>query len=459
MTAKMGVLGYSDYVGLRQLRRFVGSRRLSCSGVELGLSWIAWYEGNIVVDGYAQEADRLYEYPWRVTSLLRSGVCVLKGVNVTDLEYVVLGDRLFRKIVDDWESENVNDECLHENDSAIYMNRDDVRSLWSRSKGGKKRANGGLLDGPGSYRRFVVVLMLLGYVDLIEGALGGEVGAGKWALGCELGDLYKFVWFLEDDLRGVGVHHSYQEEFWYAMLLFSEETDDHSRADYCRWKCGDESADDEVSPEVCVDSVSVGDSNGSSSSEVLGSVDVYVSLYCGTQSDREEAEAYGCVYIGLDLVSEIYSSVLGRWVRCVECDVDGLDAESLGILVRQHLDSHGYRGTSYNIVHIGASPVCKSFSRADSCNRERGCGYRDHRDAERPPLTVAKGGSVIKCALAVAADKSVQHLAELLLDVCSRYTGCTYHVENPFGSLQYRPYHRCEVRNTRIENVLLSGSA
>ena len=43
--------------------------------------------------------------------------------------------------------------------------------------------------------------MLLGYVDLIEGALGGEMGAGGWALGCELGDLYKFVWYLEDDLR------------------------------------------------------------------------------------------------------------------------------------------------------------------------------------------------------------------------------------------------------------------
>ena len=63
MTAKMGVLGYSDYVGLRQLRRFVGARRLKCTGVELGLSWFAWHEGNIVVDGYAQEADRLYQYP------------------------------------------------------------------------------------------------------------------------------------------------------------------------------------------------------------------------------------------------------------------------------------------------------------------------------------------------------------------------------------------------------------
>ena len=83
-------------------------------------------------------------------------------------------------------------------------------------------------------------------------------------------------------------------------------------------------------------------------------MDVYVSPCCGTQSDREEAEAYGCVYIGLDLVSEIYSSVLGRRVRCVECGVDSLDAESLKNLVRLYLDSHGYRGSSYEMVHVGA---------------------------------------------------------------------------------------------------------
>ena len=37
MSSKMGVLGYSDYVELRQLRRVVGLRGLQCTGVELGL--------------------------------------------------------------------------------------------------------------------------------------------------------------------------------------------------------------------------------------------------------------------------------------------------------------------------------------------------------------------------------------------------------------------------------------
>ena len=174
-------------------------------------------------------------------------------------------------------------------------------------------------------------------------------------------------------------------------------------------------------------------------SDLSDSLEVYVSLYCGTQSDREEAESFGYVYLGLDIVSYIYSSELKQWVRCVECDVDKLDVVSLGCVVRGYLDDHGYRGRSYKIVHVGASPVCKSFSRADSCNRKRGCGYRDHNDPSRPPLTVNKGGSRAKHALAVAADKSVQHLAGLLLAVCECYYGCTYHVENHFGSLQHRP--------------------
>ena len=43
-------------------------------------------------------------------------------------------------------------------------------------------------------------------------------------------------------------------------------------------------------------------------------------------------------------------------------------------------------------------------------------------------------------ALAVSADKSVLHLIELLLGVCSKYEDCTYPLENPNGNLQYRPY-------------------
>ena len=196
MSSRMGVVGYSKYVEHRQLRRVVGLRGLQCTGVELGLSWLAWYEGNIVVDGYVREADRLYDHPWRVTSLLRSGVCTLDGVDVDDLEYVVVADRLFRKIVVDWESEHMGDDSAVDDDSVIYLDRHDVRSLWSRSKGGKSWLNGGLLSGPGSYRRFVGILMLLGHVGLIEGALGGEIGVGGWDRSCELGDLYKYLAYI-----------------------------------------------------------------------------------------------------------------------------------------------------------------------------------------------------------------------------------------------------------------------
>ena len=160
-----------------------------------------------MVDGYVGEADRLYDHPWRVTSLLRSGVCTLNGVDVGDLEYIVVADRLFHKVVVDWESEHLGGDSAVNDDSVIYLDRNDVRSLWSRSKGGKSRVNGGLLSGPGSYRRFVSILMLLqlGHAGLIEGALGGEIGIGGWDRSCELGDLYKYLVYIEDDLQCIGV--------------------------------------------------------------------------------------------------------------------------------------------------------------------------------------------------------------------------------------------------------------
>ena len=79
MSSKMGVLGYSDYVELRQLRRVVGLRSLQCTGVELGLSWLAWYEGNIVVDGYVEEADRVYEHPCMASNQSTTIWCLYSG--------------------------------------------------------------------------------------------------------------------------------------------------------------------------------------------------------------------------------------------------------------------------------------------------------------------------------------------------------------------------------------------
>ena len=46
--------------------------------------------------------------------------------------------------------------------------------------------------------------------------------------------------------------------------------------------------------------------------------------------------------------------------------MDKLDVVSMGCVVRRYLDDQGYQGRNYSIVHIGASPVCKSFSRAES---------------------------------------------------------------------------------------------
>ena len=62
---------------------------------------------------------------------------------------------------------------------------------------------------------------------------------------------------------------------------------------YCYWKCGDESADAVESSVECSDGGSSAECDGSVDSELDASLEVYVSLYCGTQSDREEAESFG----------------------------------------------------------------------------------------------------------------------------------------------------------------------
>ena len=71
---------------------------MACSGVELALSWLSWYEGNIVVDLHCGVADERYVHPWRVTSSVLSGVCDFSGLRSLDLEYVKIGSRLLDKI-------------------------------------------------------------------------------------------------------------------------------------------------------------------------------------------------------------------------------------------------------------------------------------------------------------------------------------------------------------------------
>ena len=63
LSRSYGEASYGALVGSRGLRRIVERRHLGCSGVELGQSWLAWYEGNIVIDELCHAADSQCDHP------------------------------------------------------------------------------------------------------------------------------------------------------------------------------------------------------------------------------------------------------------------------------------------------------------------------------------------------------------------------------------------------------------
>ena len=98
MSRRFWLVSFDELVGDRNLRRIVAHRNLACTGVELALSWLCWYEGNIFVDLQCAVADLRYAHPWRVTSLVLAMVCEFPDVCVSDLEYVRIGSRLLERI-------------------------------------------------------------------------------------------------------------------------------------------------------------------------------------------------------------------------------------------------------------------------------------------------------------------------------------------------------------------------
>ena len=171
-----------------------------------------------------------------------------------------------------------------------------VRDQSKRSGKGARPPH--LLSGPGSYRRFVILLMMLGRAGHVDGALGGNLGSDQWEESGCLGGLYQLLWYLEDDLSGVGMYHSLKMDDWCSRLMCGGASQD-SVAEYYDWRCR---CDD--SQPLCGDQAvwshrgcTAGGSNVSGLGVVLR---LYVSLYCGTQSDREAAESMGYVYVGVD---------------------------------------------------------------------------------------------------------------------------------------------------------------
>ena len=140
----------------------------------------------------------------------------------------------------------------------------------------------------------------------------------------------------------------------------------------------------------------------------------------------------------------VYSRKAGMMVENLVMDLSVGSAEDMWARIRELVLARlgvDLGGQPSSLVILWMSPPCKTFSRADSSNRVRGCGYRDHRHRSgmRPPLR--EGGKLTeKGRLAAAHDKMVQLWLEVAWEWQTK--GVRWALENPVGSLVRRPYMR-----------------
>ena len=221
-----------------------------------------------------------------MTGLVLAMVCEFSGVCGSDLEYVKVGSRLLEKIQLEYCGADDRDgDCDESSDDsnvgAVYLDLSDVRYLWNQSKSGGSQSRSSvvqfdILSGVGSYRRFVTVLMLLGFCGHIDGAPGGNLGTDQWVEGCRLGRLYQIVWAIECDLSGVGVAHSKGMGDMCCELLFS--CSDSRMEEYHQWKYGEDHLEDDCAYEYGGESAD----HGQPTRSQVEYAELYISLYCGT---------------------------------------------------------------------------------------------------------------------------------------------------------------------------------
>ena len=207
-------------------------------------------------------------------------------------------------------------------------------------------------------------------------------------------------------------------------------------------------------PGRVTDSVGVGGISAAPASRRPGSaganssvVEVYLALFAGSQSDRKGAEEKGLFYVGLDTDVSVYSHARRSKVTNEYCDIPNTSVKDIVSIVKKVVWSAYGDGTDFVIDHVGASPCCKTFSRADRINFLRGMGYRDHRKAHRPPLkpkgrktSTAYKTQSVKYKRAVDADECVVDLIRKIRSFGELYKGCSYHIENPADGLIYQKW-------------------
>lgn len=169
---------------------------------------------------------------------------------------------------------------------------------------------------------------------------------------------------------------------------------------------------------------------------------VGIDFGAGTQSARPMMESLGLLYIPLDLKQLVYCKEKGGYVRniCMDMAMQRHGIHEIWRQIRKKAEN------VYNVKIaqcigtvkiIWMSPPCRTFSRADAINRERGFGYRDHQNITRPPL---QGKDTRYGSLARSDDQLVIYWVQIALLWSRASPDCFWFMENPVGSLERRPF-------------------
>ena len=162
---------------------------------------------------------------------------------------------------------------------------------------------------------------------------------------------------------------------------------------------------------------------------------LYVDLGAATQSSRRAATGVGLHYLGIDTREWVYSAAEKTWVQNMVLDYTLLTPEELWMEVEAQVRAKaGWQGAMVPAV-IWASPPCHTYSIVDTINIRRGCNYRNHRSAWKPPV----GGNTRYSREAKASDMLVRHLLKVFAFFWEGWR-VAWFMENPVGNLQHRPF-------------------
>ena len=173
-------------------------------------------------------------------------------------------------------------------------------------------------------------------------------------------------------------------------------------------------------------------------------LEVYMDLGAASQASRQEAEAAGMYYLGMDTRQWVFNATRQEWMENIVVDYTQESPERMWRIAKREIAKEtGWKGR-IRLAFVWASPPCHTFSVAQVINAWRMCNYRDHRKPGKPPVA----GNTKYSKEARRSDKLVQHL--LTIFAWAESQKVAWAMENPLGFLACRPYmKRMKVKHVR----------